>query len=199
MTTAGRVRIGISAGPTAWRAYLSEGPAAEARLAFRRRELPRIEINGTFYGSQRPDSFARGRETAEGLRLRGQAPRYSPHPRRVRSRRRWQFPGVRPLRLGPSWDPILWKLPPSFRFEPERSRPSWPSCPHDTEAAAAWRAGTTTASPAGLDQDRSAPAARHASKSGHDSFLEPGLNPAAAAPQGALVCADTVDWPRRMI
>jgi uncharacterized protein YecE (DUF72 family) len=42
-----------------------------------------------------------------------------------------------PLRLGPKLGPILWQLPPSFRFDRAKLDAFFSSLPRDTETAAA--------------------------------------------------------------
>ena len=57
---AARVRIGIS-GRTypPWRgAFYPQGLPHKQELAYAASRFPSIEINGTFYGLQRPESFA---------------------------------------------------------------------------------------------------------------------------------------------
>ena len=58
--TAGEVRIGISGWRyEPWRGiFYPPRLAQKSELAFAARMLPTIEINGSFYSLQRPESFA---------------------------------------------------------------------------------------------------------------------------------------------
>lgn len=64
MSRSGRVRIGISGWRyAAWRGdFYPKGLRHSEELAYASRRLDTIEINGTFYGLQRPDAFAGWRE-----------------------------------------------------------------------------------------------------------------------------------------
>jgi uncharacterized protein YecE (DUF72 family) len=204
MGKAGQVRIGISGWTyRPWRGvFYPKGLVQKRELAFAAKTFPSIEINGTFYGSQRPDSFARwADETPKGFVFAVKAPRYITHTLRLRDAKTAlaNFLASGLLRLGPKLGPILWQLPPSFRFDPERIEAFLALLPHDTEAAAAMarrhddrfdgRAWTRT------DRRRRL---RHAIEIRHDSFLDPAFIRLLRRYRVALVCADTVDWPRRM-
>ena len=60
----GRILVGVGSWTYApWRgAFYPEGLAQKRELEFASRALSSIEINGTFYGSQKPESFARWHE-----------------------------------------------------------------------------------------------------------------------------------------
>jgi len=77
MTTRDGCGSGSRAGPTSpGAAYSIRGLPQKRELAFAAESFPSIEINGTFYGSQRPDSFARwAEETPEGFVFAVKAPR----------------------------------------------------------------------------------------------------------------------------
>ena len=202
--TAGQVRIGISGWTyRPWRGvFYPKGLPQKRELAFAAETFPTIEINGTFYGTQRPESYARwGDETPESFVFAVKGPRYITHLRRLREVEAplANFLASGPLRLGPKLGPILWQFPPSFRFDAERIEAFFELLPKDTEAAAeiarhhderyAGRAWTKT--------DRKRPL-RHAMEIRHDSFLDPAFIRLLRRHGVALVCADTVDWPRRM-
>ena len=75
------------------------------------------------------------------------APRYITHIRRLTDAETplANFIASGLLRLGPQLGPILWQFPPNFRFDAERIEPFLRMLPHDTAAAAALGAGTTSA------------------------------------------------------
>jgi uncharacterized protein YecE (DUF72 family) len=87
MNRAGTVRIGISGWTYGgWRGtfYPKSLPHA-GELAYASGQVDTIEINGTFYGPQRPDAFARWYdETLEGFVFAVKAPRFITHIRRLR-------------------------------------------------------------------------------------------------------------------
>ena len=187
-----------------WRggAFYPPGLIQREELAYASRALRCIEINGTFYGSQRPESYARwADETPEDFVFAVKGPRFITHLRRLREVEtplaNFLASGV--LRLGPKLGPILWQLPPSFRFDPERIEGFLALLPKDTEAAAglARRHDERFAGRAWTRTDRKRPL-RHALEIRHDSFLDPAFIRLLRRYKVALVCADTVDWPRRM-
>jgi uncharacterized protein YecE (DUF72 family) len=201
MNRTGIVRIGISGWTYApWRGnfYPAGLPHAD-ELSYASRQVDTIEINGTFYGLQRPDSFARWYdETPEGFVFAVKGPRFITHIRRLREVEtplaNFFASGV--LRLEEKLGPLLWQFPPSFRFSTERLDHFFSLLPRDTEAAAAlaerrseWlaeRAWPRTASRREL---------RHAIEIRHQSFLDPAFVALLRRHQVALVFADSVAWP----
>ncbi len=200
----GQVRIGISGWTyRPWRGvFYPKGLTQKRELAFAAETFPTIEINGTFYGTQRPESYARwSDETPENFVFAVKGPRYITHLRRLREVEAplANFLASGPLRLGPKLGPILWQFPPSFRFDAERIEAFFELLPKDTEAAAeiARRHDERYAGRAWTKTDRKRPL-RHAMEIRHDSFLDPAFIRLLRRHKVALVCADTVDWPRKM-
>jgi uncharacterized protein YecE (DUF72 family) len=201
MNRTGIVRIGISGWTYApWRGnfYPAGLPHAD-ELSYASRQVDTIEINGTFYGLQRPDSFARWYdETPEGFVFAVKGPRFITHIRRLREVEtplaNFFASGV--LRLEEKLGPILWQFPPYFRFDPARLDDFFSLLPRDTEAAArlaehrsewlAERAWPRTASRREL---------RHAIEIRHQSFLDPAFVALLRRHRVALVFADSVAWP----
>jgi uncharacterized protein YecE (DUF72 family) len=103
------------------------------------------------------------------------------------------------LRLGAKLGPILWQFPPSFRFDRERIEAFLRLLPHDTKAAARLgrRHDDKLKAPAWLTVDAERPL-RHAFEIRHDSFRERAFIDLLKEYSVALVCADTVAWPRLM-
>jgi len=83
----GQIRIGVGGWTyEPWRGrFYPEKLAQKDELEYASRRLTSIEINGTFYGSQKPETFARWHdETPDGFVFALKAPRYATH-RRVLS------------------------------------------------------------------------------------------------------------------
>jgi uncharacterized protein YecE (DUF72 family) len=103
------------------------------------------------------------------------------------------------LRLGPKLGPILWQLPPNFRFDAERIDAFLKLLPHDTVAAA--RLGRKhddrLKASAWLKADAERPM-RHAFEIRHESFRNRAFIDLLRRHDVALVFADSVEWPRLM-
>jgi uncharacterized protein YecE (DUF72 family) len=200
----GRLRIGISGWnykPWRGRFYPKKLPQKQ-ELAYASSILPTIEINGTFYSQQTPDSFARwAAETPEDFVFAVKAPRYLTHMLRLKNVATplANFFASGLLRLGPKLGPILWQLPPSFRFDPERLAAFFDLLPRDTEAAARLgrRHDRKLRGRAWLATDRRR-RLRHALEIRHDSFRCPEFIALLRRHDIALVCADAVEWPLLM-
>ena len=104
-----------------------------------------------------------------------------------------------PLRLDARLGPILWQFPPRMRFDPGRFGAFLELLPRDTEAALdlARRHDARVEARAWLRIDCKRPM-RHAVEIRHDSFRDPAFIELLRRHKVALVCADTVDWPRLM-
>src|SRR6201987_1551004 len=141
MADPGDIRIGISGWRyKGWRGvFYPEDLPQKRELEYASRIFRSIEINGTFYSLQRPESFARWAEaTPEDFVFAVKGPRYITHMRRLLEPRaplaNFLASGV--LRLGPKLGPVLWQLPPSFRFDKARLEAFFALLPRDTAAAA---------------------------------------------------------------
>jgi len=201
MSRVGNVRIGISGWTYApWRGnFYPPGLLQADELSYASRQVETIEINGTFYGLQRPDAFARWYdETPEGFVFAVKGPRFITHIRRLREIEtplaNFFASGV--LRLEEKLGPLLWQFPPSFRFSAERLDHFLSVLPRDTEAAAAlaehpseWLAERAWAKTARRRE------LRHAIEIRHQSFLDPAFVALLRRHGVALVFADSVAWP----
>jgi uncharacterized protein YecE (DUF72 family) len=204
MTRGGRIRVGISGWTYApWRGvFYPKGLPQKRELEFAASQFPSIEINGTFYGMQRPDAFAFWAEqTPEDFMFAVKAPRYITHIRRLRDAATplANFIASGLLRLGPKLGPLLWQFPPNFQFDAGRIAAFLELLPHDTGAAARFgrRHDDRLKDRAWLRTDADRPL-RHAFEIRHESFRTPAFIDLLRRHNVALVCADTVEWPRLM-
>lgn len=197
------IRIGISGWTYApWRGnFYADDVPQSGELAFASRQFRSIEINGTFYGLQKPDIFKRwADDTPDDFVFAVKAPRFITHIKRLREPKaplaNFLASGV--LRLGAKLGPMLWQFPPNFQFEPELLEEFLAMLPHDTEAAEALaRQHDERLKMAWLKTDARRPL-RHAIEIRHDSFRDPAFIELLRKYDIALVCADTVKWPRLM-
>src|SRR5258707_4703377 len=120
----GDIRVGIGGWVFApWRGIFYPPGLTQAReLDYASRHVTSIEINGTFYGSQKPASFRRWRdETPDDFVFSLKGPRFATHRRELgeagASIERFFVSGV--LELGAKLGPVLWQFPGTKRFEPE--------------------------------------------------------------------------------
>ncbi len=143
MRHGGKIRIGISGWTyPPWRGvFYPKGLPHKQELAFAASQFRTIEINGTFYSLQRPESFATWAEqTPADFVFSVKAPRFLTHMKRLRDIEAplGNFLGSGLLRLGEKLGPILWQFPANFRFEPERLEAFFHLLPRDTARAAAF-------------------------------------------------------------
>src|SRR5437899_1112282 len=198
----GKIYIGISGWRYApWRGvFYPEGLKQADELAFASRALPSIEINGSFYALQRPESYAAWYEaTPPGFIFSHKGNRYITHIRRLSD---IEGPlanvfasGVFNLRekLGP----FLWQFPPSFRYDAERVEHFLSLLPHDTEQALelARHCGPRMQGHSALAIDKKRKL-RHAMEIRHDSFIDTSFIALLRKYHVALVVADTAGkWP----
>ncbi|NUT46921.1 MAG: DUF72 domain-containing protein [Saccharothrix sp.] len=176
----GEVRVGTSGWvyPT-WRgAFYPEGLVRRRELAHISGLLSSVELNGSFYSLRRPSSYrAWAGQTPDDFLFAVQGGRYITHLKQLRDDEvplaNFFASGV--LALGPKLGPVLWQLPPTTAFDPDRLAAFFDLLPRTTAAAAELagrhddrlagdRAWTTT------DADRPL---RHALEVRHPTFLVP--------------------------
>lgn len=200
----GTVRIGVSGWRyKPWRGVFYPKKLRQAReLSYLSSIFPSVEINGTFYSLQRVESFARWAEaTPDDFVFAVKAPRFITHIRRLKEIEaplaNFFASGV--LRLGSKLGPILWQFAPNFRFDPERVEAFFKLLPRDTEEAAALaRRRNKRIVRRGFAKADVRRPLRHAMEIRHTSFAVPEFIRLLRAYRVALVCADTVEWPRLM-
>lgn len=196
------IRIGISGWTyKPWRGvFFPKGLAQKHEMAFAARTFPSIEVNGTFYGQQRPETFRRWHDgTPDDFVFAIKASRYITHIRRLRDAEtplaNFLAQGI--LALGKKLGPILWQLPPSYRFDPAALEDFLKLLPHDTEAATrlARRHDASMKGRVFLTPDARRPL-RHAMEIRHESFRDARFAALLRKYRVGLVVADTVEWPR---
>ncbi|AEL07981.1 DUF72 domain-containing protein [Xanthomonas campestris] len=192
------IRIGISGWRYArWRGtFYPTGLAQRRELAYAGRCFPSVEINGSFYSLQRPESYQSWHdETPDDFVFAVKGPRFVTHMKRLRDCEQAlaNFFASGVLRLGPKLGPILWQLPPSLRFDDAVLDAFLSSLPRDTEAALALarkRDTTLMHGRTALSIDRKRPL-RHALEMRHPSFCDPSCMKLLRKHKVAVVVADT--------
>src|SRR5262249_5043325 len=118
------IRVGIGGRVVEpWRREFYPHGLPQAReLEHASRKLPTIEINATFYRTQKPDSFRKwAAETPDGFVFSLKGPQFATN-RRVlaeagQSIERFFASGV--LELKSKLGPVLWQMAPTKKFDPE--------------------------------------------------------------------------------
>lgn len=119
---AGRVYLGVGGWTfPPWRGvfYPDKLPHAQ-ELAYAATKLTSIEINGTYYGSQKPESFRKwASEVPDGFKFSVKGPRFATNRRLLAeagdSIRRFYDSGV--TELGDRLGPVLWQFAPTKKFD----------------------------------------------------------------------------------
>lgn len=172
------VRVGIGGWNYAdWRAsFYPDGLPQARELAYASRRLNSLEINSTYYSSQKPATFAKWRdETPEGFMFSLKASRFATN-RRVladagESVQRFVESGI--AELGEKLGPIVWQFAPTKKFDPD-----------DFGAFLALLPGRV----AGVRL-------RHVVDVRHESFKDPAYLALARRHQVATVFADSDEYP----
>src|SRR3954451_5461378 len=121
-TKSGQIRVGIGGWTfEPWRGvFYPKGLPHARELEFASRKVTAIEVNGTFYRTQKPEDFRRwAEETPDDFVFSLKAPRYAVN-RRVLSEAkpsidRFLESGI--SELGEKLGPILWQLAPTKAFD----------------------------------------------------------------------------------
>jgi uncharacterized protein YecE (DUF72 family) len=118
----GRIFIGVGGWTfEPWRGVFYPEKLAQAKeLQYAASKLTSIEINGTYYGSQKPESFRKwAREVPDGFVFSLKGPRFATN-RRVLAEagdsvKRFYDSGV--FELGDRLGPVLWQFAPTKKFD----------------------------------------------------------------------------------
>jgi uncharacterized protein YecE (DUF72 family) len=200
----GEVRIGISGWRyKGWRGVFYPKELPQRReLEYAARIFGSIEINGTFYSLQRPQSFARWADaTPEDFVFAVKGSRYITHMLRLTNIRKplANFFASGVLRLGRKLGLILWQFPPQFRFNAKKIEAFFKLLPRDTSSAVALaRRHDKRVSGRSWLRIEENQKLRYAMEIRHPSFVDPEFIKLLRRYNVALVCADTVSWPRLM-
>jgi uncharacterized protein YecE (DUF72 family) len=201
---AGKIRIGISGWRyKPWRgSFYPEGLPQRQELEFASRRLNSIEINGTFYSMQRPESFAKWFDsTPDDFQFSIKGPRFITHLRRLKEVETplANFFAQGLLRLGQKLGPVLWQFPPSFKFDAERMEAFFTLLPRTQEEAAelgrkhdGWLNDRSWLK---IEKDGKV---HHAVEIRNASFVNPQFIGLLRKYNVGLVKADTVEWPLLM-
>jgi uncharacterized protein YecE (DUF72 family) len=181
------------------RFYPEDLPRGRA-LAYASRRFNSIEINGSFYSLQTPETYRDWYEQApRGFCFAVKGSRFVTHAKKLRDvatpLANFFASGV--LRLEEKLGPFLWQLPEHLGFDARRVEAFFALLPRDTHQAArlarrhdrrvAGRSWTRTARRRRV---------RHAIEVRHESFLVPEFVRLARRAGVALVIADSAGWPR---
>lgn len=173
------IRVGIGGWTyKPWRGtFYPDGLRQADELAYAAGKLTSIEINGTFYRAQKPESFAAWRSAVpEGFVFSVKGHRAvvnKKDPEGQAESLDWFLDGG-VLELGDKLGPFLWQLPPHRRFEPD-------AIARFLDLLPAKRAGR---------------ALRHAVEAPHESFCDPAFPALLAERQIALVVVEKEVAPR---
>jgi uncharacterized protein YecE (DUF72 family) len=198
------IRIGISGWRYApWRGvFYPRGLAQDRELEYAARNFPTIELNGSFYSLQAPQSWLDWyRDTPAGFVFAVKANRYITHFRKLNDVEKplANFFASGVFNLREKLGPILWQLPPQLGFEPVKFARFLDLLPHDTATALRLARGREARmhgrSRLAIDRNRRL---RHAVEIRHESFLDPAFVALLRRHGVALVVADTAGrWPYR--
>jgi uncharacterized protein YecE (DUF72 family) len=178
-TIPGAIRIGVGGWTyEPWRGrFYPDGLSQKRELEYASRKLTSIEVNGTYYGSQKPETFAKWHdETPEGFVFSLKAPRFATN-RRVLAEAggtiaRFFASGV--MELKDKLGPINWQLLPAKKFDPA-----------DFEGFLKL-----------LPKEAAGRALRHAIEVRHESFRSPEFIGLASKHGVAVVVAGDADYPQ---
>jgi len=201
-TTSGTIRIGISGWRyPPWRGVFYPDTLTQKReLAYASGCFASIELNGSFYSLQRPESWQQWHDdTPDDFVFAIKGPRFITHIKRLRDIEKplANFFASGLLRLRGKLGPMLWQFPPNFRFDATLMAEFLALLPRDTGAALrlARRREARMHGRSALAIDRERPL-RHAIEVRHESFRDPAFIELLREQQVALVVADTAGrWP----
>jgi uncharacterized protein YecE (DUF72 family) len=178
MTGTGRIRAGVGGWTfEPWRGvFYPEGLKHALELEYASRRLTAIEINGTYYSTFKPDSFAKWRAaTPEGFKFTVKASRFCTN-RRVLAEMEPSmevFLKQGLVELGDRLGPILWQFMPTKKFDPADFEAFLRLLPDKLE---------------GLPL-------RHAIEPRHDTFKDPAFVALCRKHKAAIVLADHEAYP----
>jgi uncharacterized protein YecE (DUF72 family) len=204
MNEQGQIRIGMSG----WRyddwrgTFYPEGLAQRRELEYASRQLNSIELNGTFYKLQKPNSYSQWiKETPDDFVFSVKGTQFITHERRLENVATplANFLAQGLLQLGRKLGPILWQFPPGFKFNAQLLQDFFDLLPrtHKQAAAYARQRDEWMAERSWLEVEEDLPL-RYAIETRNKSFAVPEYIALLRKNQIAVVVADTDKWPRMM-
>lgn len=183
-----------------WRGvFYPPGLLQRRELEYASRCFNSIELNGSFYSLQRPDSYRRWHaETPDNFCFAVKGSRFITHNKKLGDA---QIPlanffasGV--LRLGEKLGPILWQLAPTLHFREERVASFFEQLPRTQGEAVELgkRHDFRVNGRSWLEADGARPL-RHALEPRHESFSVPAFTELCRRHGIAIVTSDSADWP----
>ena len=198
----GRILVGTSGWRyPPWRGtFYPSGLVQRRELEYLSRHVASIEINGSFYSLQRPESYrAWAAEVPADFVFAVKGPRFVTHLKQLRDAAtplaNFLASGV--LGLGRTLGPVLWQLPPRMRFDAGRVAEFLSLLPRTTTAAAELATGHDERldGRALTETDADRPL-RHAVEPRHESFRDPAFTALLREHGVALVLSDSAGtWP----
>ena len=181
--------------------FFPVGLPASRRLRFAAERMDALEINTTFYGSRRPETFVAWRDDVAdlaGFRFAVKGSRYITHMKKLRGVEiaLANFFATGPLLLGDALGPILWQLPPQLGFDAELLAAFFDLLPRDAQSAQrlAARHDARFAGKATTERGPGLPARaglRYAVEPRHETFDSDGFVELCTRSDVAIVHADT--------
>ncbi|MBQ4853348.1 DUF72 domain-containing protein [Rhodanobacter sp. B2A1Ga4] len=173
-----RIRVGIGGWNYApWRDNFYPAKLVQRReLEYASRQLRTIEINGTFYGAQKPATYAKwAAETPAGFVFSLKAPRYVTEGKRLADTSKGVSGFVHGglAEMGDRLGPILWQLPPSRPFDADDLAAFLDALPRELDGRPL----------------------RHVLEVRHPSFLDPRYVALARTHRAPTVFTDSPDYP----
>lgn len=182
MSTGNPTHMGVRIGTSGWiyppwrRVFYPKGLVHRDELTYLAERLDSVEINGSFYSLQRASSYRTwAQRTPDDFVFAVKGGRFVTHMKKLRGVQEGlaNFFASGPLALGPKLGPVLWQLPPTLGYDPERIEDFLALLPRTTGEAAALAAGHTDKVPepcTETDEDRPL---RHAMEVRHATYRDP--------------------------
>jgi uncharacterized protein YecE (DUF72 family) len=195
------IRIGVSGWSyKSWeRSFYPPDLPRKRQLEYLTRRFDTVEVNSSFYSLKKPSVYAEWRETSPpGFVYAVKGSRFISHNKKLRDAEaplaNFLASGILALedRLGP----ILWQLPASLRFDPDRIAGFVAMLPRDTEQLArlAKRHDHRVEGRSLLRPDRRRPV-RHALEVRNETYFVPEFVQLLRKHRVALVPSDSPEWP----
>lgn len=197
----GRILVGVSGWSyDGWRGpFYPEDLPKRRELEYASRRFASLEINGSFYGLLKPDTYRRWyEESPRGFVFAVKGSRFITHNKKLGDAKTAlaNFFASGMLLLKEKLGPILWQLPESMRLDPDRLGSFFGLLPPDTRAAARLaRQHDRRLEGRSWTRAHANHRLRHAIEIRHESFLTLDFVRIARRHRVALVFADSAEWP----